>query len=57
MTKRGAAREEATVYDGDDVHGLNEPTAEEGLAMRQHSNPTFTLSQSLASAAVVHRIG
>jgi hypothetical protein len=29
MTKRGATREETTVYYDDDVHGLNEPTAEE----------------------------
>ena len=50
MTKRGATREETTVYYDDDVHGLNEPTAEEvaRLVMRQQSNPTFALSQSLA---------
>jgi hypothetical protein len=59
MTTRGATREETTVYYDDNVHGLNQLTAEEvaRLPMRQQSNPTFTLSQSLAGVAVVHWIG
>lgn len=59
MTRRGAAREETTVYHDDNVHGLNQPSAEEvaRLPIRQQSNPTFALSQSLAGVAVVHWIG